>query len=298
MLDFETVADGLRFPEGPVAMPDGSVIVVEAEAGRVTRVRPDGSKTIVAEPGNAPNGLAVGPDGALYCVNNGGFSWIEGEGSLRPHLTAADYPGTGRVDRIDIASGKVETLYRTGDHGVVLRGPNDLVFDTHGGFYFTDFGKMRERDRDTTGLFYAKADGSFIAEVFHPMDAPNGIGLSPDGRMLYAAETFSTRLWAFPVEAPGKLGQPRHLFRPGGFKYFDSLAVEANGNICVATLGTGGITVVSPEGEEVEFHPTPDFFTTNIAFGGPEMRTAWLTLSESGRLVRTRWPRPGLELAY
>src|SRR5690349_8463014 len=133
MLIFETIAEGLRFPEGPVAMPDGSVLVVEAEAGRVTRVQADGTKETVATPGNAPNGLAMGPDGALYCVNNGGFSWIEREGSLRPHLTAADYPGTGRVDRIEIATGRVETLYRTGDHGVVLRGPNDLVFDSHGG---------------------------------------------------------------------------------------------------------------------------------------------------------------------
>lgn len=297
MAEFEIVAEGLRFPEGPVVMPDGSVILVEIAAGRITRVRPDGGKEIVAEPGNGPNGLALGPDGHLYCVNNGGFSWIEGEGSLRPHLTAADYGG-GRVDRIDIATGAVETIYRSGDHGVTLRGPNDLVFDAHGGFYFTDFGKMRARDRDTTGLFYARADGSFIAEVAHPMDAPNGIGLSPDGRIVYAAETFSTRLWAFPVEAPGRLGPARHLYRPAGFTYFDSLAVEENGNICVATLGEGGISVVSPEGVLVEFVPTPDFFTTNIAFGGPDMRTAWITLSESGKLVKTKWPRPGLRLAY
>ena len=129
-----------------------------------------------------------------------------------------------------------------------MRGPNDIVFDVHGGFYFTDFGKMRPRDRDTTGLFYAKADGSFIAEVVHPMDAPNGIGLSPDGKIVYAAETFSTRLWAFPVEAPGRLGPARHLYRPAGFTWFDSLAVEENGNICVATLGESGISVVSPRG--------------------------------------------------
>jgi gluconolactonase len=297
MAEFEIVAEGLRFPEGPVAMPDGSVILVEIAAGRITRVRADGGMEIVAEPGNGPNGLALGPDGHLYCVNNGGFSWIEGEGSLRPHLTAADYEG-GRVDRIDIATGAVKTMYRSGDHGVTLRGPNDLVFDAHGGFYFTDFGKMRARDRDTTGLFYARADGSFIAEVVHPMDAPNGIGLSPDGSTLYAAETFSTRLWAFPVEAPGRLGPARHLYRPAGFTYFDSLAVEENGNICVATLGEGGISVVSPEGALIEFVPTPDFFTTNIAFGGPDMRTAWITLSESGKLVKTNWPRPGLRLAY
>jgi gluconolactonase len=298
MAELEIVTDGLRFPEGPVAMPDGSVILVEIEAGRITRVRPDGSKETVAEPGNGPNGLALGPDNMLYCVNNGGFSWLETPELLRPNLTADDYPGTGRLDRIDIATGKVETLYQSGDHGVILRGPNDLVFDAHGGIYFTDFGKMRERSRDTSGLFYAKADGSFIAEVAFPMDAPNGIGLSPDGRTLYAAETFSTRLWAFDVEAPGKLGPARHLYRPGGFTYFDSLAVEASGNICVATLGEGGISVVSPDGALVEFVPTPDFFTTNIAFGGPDMQTAWITLSGSGQLAQTRWVRPGLKLAH
>jgi gluconolactonase len=297
MTELEIVAEGLRFPEGPVAMPDGSVILVEIEAGRITRVRPDGRKEIVAEPGNGPNGLALGPGGKLYCVNNGGFSWIEAEGSLRPHLTAADYSG-GRVDRIDIATGAVETLYRSGDHGVTLRGPNDIVFDAHGGFYFTDFGKMRVRDRDTTGLFYARADGSFIAEAVHPMDAPNGIGLSPDGKTLYAAETFSTRLWAFPVEAPGRLGPARHPYRPAGFTYFDSLADEAGGNICVATLGAGGISVVSPDGALVEFVPMPDLFTTNIAFGGPDMRTAWITLSGTGRLAKMEWPRPGLRLDY
>ena len=296
MAELEIVAEGLRFPEGPVAMPDGSVILVEIAAGRITRVRPDGSKETVAEPGNGPNGLALGPDGMLYCVNNGGFSWIEAPGLLRPHLTAEDYPGTGRVDRIDIATGRVETLYQSGDNGVILRGPNDLVFDGHGGFYFSDFGKMRERSRDTTGLFYAKADGSFIAEAAFPMDGPNGIGLSPDGKTLYAAETFSTRLWAFDVEAPGKLGPPRHLYRPGGFTYFDSLAVEEGGNICVATLGEGGISVVSPEGALVEFVGVPDFFTTNIAFGGADMRTAWITMSGSGKLARMRWPRPGLRL--
>ncbi len=158
---------------------------------------------------------------------------------------------------------------------------------------------MRERDRDTTGLFYGKADGSFVEEVAFPMDGPNGVGLSPDGRTLYAAETFTTHLWAFDVLEPGKLGPPRHLYRPGGWSFFDSLAVEENGNICVATLGApGGITVVSPAGELVEFVPMPDGYTTNIAFGGPDMRTAWITLSATGQLAKVRWPRPGLKLEH
>ncbi len=78
----------------------------------------------------------------------------------------------------------------------------------------------------------------------------------------------------------------------------NSLAVEANGSICVATLAHGGITVVAPDGGAFEHVPMPDFHTTNICFGGPELRTAYVTLSGAGRLVALDWPRPGLPLEY
>lgn len=300
---FEVVATGLRFPEGPVALPDGSVVVVEIAAGRVTRIAPDRRKDVVAEPGGGPNGLAVGPDGKLYLCNNGGFGWVETGGLLLPHETAPDYAG-GAIQRIDLASGAVETLYtRAGD--VALRGPNDLVFDAHGGFWFTDFGKMGPRQEDRTGIFYAKADGSSCREVVFPMRSPNGVGLSPDGRTLYVAETFTGTLHSFAVTGPGELDLAEgglfgasFLFRPEGASYFDSLAVEAGGNVCVATLGRGGITVVSPGGQPVDFVATGDGVTTNIAFGGADMRDAWVTLSSTGKLVKTRWARPGLRLAH
>ena len=303
-MDFTTVAEGLRFPEGPVAMPGGSVLVVEIEAGRITRVLPDGRTETVATPGGGPNGLAIGPDGKLYCCNNGGFRYVERDGLLAPHGQPDDYSG-GRIERVDLATGAVEVLYRDGDHGCSLRGPNDIVFDRHGGFWFTDHGKTRERERDVTGIFYAKADGSSLKEVIFPSENPNGIGLSPDGRTFYAAETFTCRLQAFRVTAPGEVdptagpgGPAMPLHRPAGFKWFDSLGVEESGNICVATIGESGITVVSPTGELVEFVPTPDPFTTNICWGGPDRRTAFITLWGSGRLVSCRWPRPGLVLAY
>jgi gluconolactonase len=304
MYEFEEVASGLRFPEGQVVLPDGSVVLVEIAAGRVTRVSPDGSKTTVAEPGGGPNGLALGPDGKLYCCNNGGFEYRELGGLLIPHGQARDYSG-GRIERVDLATGAVETLYRDGDFGCILRGPNDLVFDGHGGFWFTDHGKTRERERDVTGIFYARADGSSLKEVIFPSENPNGVGLSPDGRCLYAAETWTCRLYAFDVTAPGQVeaksglgGVGTPLYRPAGYKFFDSLAVEEGGNVCVATIGECGISVVSPAGELVEFVPTPDPFTTNIAFGGLDMRDAYITLSGTGRLVKTRWPRPGLRLAH
>lgn len=303
MTEFTTIAEGLRFPEGPVAMPDGSVILVEIAAGRITRVWPDGRKTTVASPGGGPNGLAIGPDGKLYCCNNGGFAWAEQNGMLIPHGAAADYAG-GRIERIDIDTGAVEVLYKDGDFGCTLRGPNDIVFDAHGGFWFTDHGKTMPRARDVTGIFYASADGSHLEEVIFPSENPNGIGLSPDGATLYAAETWTCRLMAFRVTAPGKVdlsgmlspGTP--LFRPAGYKFFDSLGVEESGNICVATIGESGITVISPAGEQVDFVATPDPFTTNICWGGEDRRTAYICLSATGKLVATRWPRPGLKLAH
>jgi gluconolactonase len=306
MPEFELVTDGLRFPEGPVAMPDGSVILVEIEPGRITRVLPDGRKETVATPGGGPNGLALGPDGMLYCCNNGGFEYHENNGLLAPHGIAKDYSG-GRIERIDPATGAVEVLYKSGDNGVVLRGPNDIVFDAHGGFWFTDHGKVdyEKRVHDVVGIFYAKADGSFIEEVVFPSNNPNGVGLSPDGQWLYAAETYTCRLMKFAVTAPGKVdatagvgGPGIPIYRPAGWKFFDSLGVEESGNVCVATIGESGISVISPEGELVEFVATDDIFTTNICWGGADMRDAYITLSGTGRLVKTRWARPGLKLQY
>jgi gluconolactonase len=300
----EVVAERLRFPEGPVAMADGSVILVEIAAGRITRVRPDGSKETVAEPGGGPNGLAIGPDGKLYCCNNGGFNWHDAGAYLAPHGQADDYSG-GRIERIDIATGTVEILYKDGDFGCSLRGPNDIVFDGEGGFWFTDHGKTRARERDVTGIFYAKVDGSHLEEVIFPSENPNGVGLSPDGKRLYAAETYTCRLMAFNVIAPGKVddtagpgGPGIPLYRPAGYKFFDSLGVEAGGNICVATIGESGISVISPQGELVEFVPTDDIFTTNICWGGADMMDAYICLSGTGRLAKVRWARPGLKLKY
>lgn len=306
MANMRILAEGLRFPEGPVAMPDGSIILTEIEAGRITRVAPDGQKQVIATPGGGPNGLAIGPDGKLYCCNNGGFNYVESNGMLAPHGIADDYSG-GRIERIDIATGAVETLYKSGDFGCTLRGPNDIVFDSHGGFWFTDHGKVdyAKRCHDIVGIFYAKADGSFMEEVIFPSYNPNGIGLSPDGKTLYAAETYTCRLTAFNIIAPGKVddaagpgGPGIPLYRPAGYKFFDSLGVEAGGNICVATIGECGISVISPAGELVDFVATDDIFTTNICWGGADMQTAYVTLSGTGRLAAIDWPRPGLRLQY
>lgn len=301
----ELVTDGLRFPEGPVAMPDGSVVLVEIARGCITRVYPDGRKEVVAETGGGPNGAAIGPDGKLYVCNNGGFHYVERAGLLVPHGQPDDYSG-GRIERVDLDTGKVEILYKDGDFGCVLRGPNDIVFDDAGGFWFTDHGKTRHRERDVVGVFYAKADGSSLEEKIFPSENPNGVGLSPDGKRLYVAETYTCKLYAYDLSAPGEIAwgegllgpSGQFLYSPAGYRYFDSLAVDGDGNVCVATIGECGISVVSPTGELVEFVATDDPFTTNICFGGEDLRTAWICLSGTGRLVKMQWPRPGLKLNY
>jgi len=301
-MEFRTITEGLEFPEGPVALADGSVLLVEIAAGALTRVAPDGTKTVVARTGGGPNGAAIGPDGKCYVCNNGGFEWHREAGRIRPLVQAKDYSG-GRIERVDLKTGTVEILYRAcGD--IPLKGPNDLVFDAHGGIYFTDLGKRRARDMDVGAVYYAKSDGSFIAEVAHPMMTPNGIGLSPDGNTLYVAETEAARLWAFAIEAPGVVKKEPWpsphggslVAGMGGYQRFDSLAVQADGRICVATLVNGGVTVISPDGRHVEHHPFPDPMTTNICFGGPDLKTAYVTLSWTGRLVAADWPTPGLRL--
>ncbi len=304
-LEGRTLTTGLRFPEGPVPMPDGSVLVVEIMAGRLTRVLPDSTKQVVAELGGGPNGAAIGPDGQCYVCNNGGFNWIVAEdGHMRPHGRFDGYTGGG-IQRVDLASGAVETLYTHCD-GNPIMGPNDIVFDGLGGFYFTDHGKSFDRLMDRGAVFYASTDGSTIREVAFPMITANGVGLSPDGKTLYATETETGRLWAWPIAAPGEVAkQPwpspnggRYIGGGTGYQRFDSLAVEAGGNICVASLVRGGISVFSPEGSLIEFHEAPEGYCTNIAFGGPDLRTAYITLSGYGTVLAVDWPRPGLPLHH
>jgi len=306
MAALSEIASGLRFPEGPVVLPGGDILVCEIAAGRITRIAPDGARSAVAETGGGPNGAALGPDGRLWVCNNGGMEWFDRDGRLFPIGCARDYEG-GSIQRVDLETGAVETVWRDCE-GEPLKGPNDLVFDRTGGLWFTDNGKDRGRVRDVTGLFYAPADGGPIREAVWPLHAPNGVGLSPEEDRVYVAETETARLIAFDLEAPGVIAgsgdrtvrghRGRCLHGAPGLQFFDSLAVEADGRICVATIHNGGITVIPPDGGAAAHVPMPDPVTTNIAFGGEELRTAYITLSMFGRLVSTEWDRPGLPLNF
>ena len=301
-MDIQLVAEGFEFPEGPIVMADGSVILTEIKGRRLTRVAPDGTRTTVVETGGGPNGAAIGPDGAIWITNNGGaFEWLEQDGMTIPGPTPASHTG-GMIQRYDMASGRLETIYDSCD-GRRLIGPNDLVFDRQGGMWFTDHGCGTPEGRKFGALHYARSDGGLISRQRGHLISPNGVGLSPDEKTVYVADTSLGRLWAFDIAEPGVLAPPAG-FAPGrvvrnldGYQLLDSLAVEAGGKICVATIINGGVTAFDEDGSTEHF-PFPDVICTNICFGGADMMDAWITASATGKLFKVRWPRPGLKLNF
>ncbi len=302
-IDMEIVTDALEFPEGQIAMADGSVLLVEIARKTLTRVRPDGTLEIVAELGGGPNGAAIGPDGAVYVVNNGGaFDFPEGWKEAGKLGLPTRYDG-GYVQRVDLATGAVTKLYDSCD-GKPLNAPNDIVFDATGGMWFTCFGFTDGEDRRLGGIYYARPDGSMIRRVRSEQISPNGIGLSPDEKTLYWVDSILQRLWALDLTGPGEAAPEqghlagRVVVNLPGMQWFDSLAVEASGAVAGATLFNGGITIVDPADGSFEHVRVPDPITTNICFGGPDLQTAWITGSATGKLFKCRWPRAGHRLNF
>ncbi len=297
------ITDKLRFPEGPVVLTDGSVLVVEIAGGALTRVFPDGRLQVVAELEGGPNGAALGPDGWVYICNSGGWVYTREDNGWQRPIGQGERPGW--IERVHLASGRVERLYENCGE-LPLRAPNDLVFDSQGGFYFTDHGKRRPRVMDVTSVFYARADGGGIVEAVSGLVTPNGVGLSRDERTLFVAETVPRRLWAFVLREPGVIA-PQPWPSPNGGRlvaglpdanFLDSLALDDLGSICVASFNNCGVWTISPDGAQRDFLPLDDFYATNIAFGGSGLRTAFVTLSSTGRLVSTPWPTAGQPLNY
>lgn len=217
-----TLLDGLGFPEGPVALPDGSIAFVEIRAQRVSRYA-DGARTTIAEPGGGPNGASLGADGALYVANNGGLS-VGPEGYWH-----APEPIDGRIQRVAL-DGAVSDVASEWD-GEPPRRPNDLCFGPDGLLYFTDPHNWEDIANLKPGRLcrtdVATAKTEVLAEV--PW-FPNGIAFGPDGR-LYVAQSIMMTVLAFPW-SPAGVGDPvEHCKLPAGFP--DGFCFTADGDLIV-----------------------------------------------------------------
>jgi gluconolactonase len=296
------VASGLGFPEGPVALLDGSVLFVEIARGKLSRAWPDGRVTTVADLGGGPNGAAIGPDKAAYVANDGGLAFRSAEGRTMVAGVPPAYVG-GSIQRVDLATGTFRTLY-DGLGGNRLKGPNDIVFDEWGGLWFTDTGKGYARTRDHGGLYWGKADGSELREIAYPLLTPNGIALGPDRRTLYVALSEKRQIAAYTLIGPGQVetanGAPetRLVASLGGDMSIDNIAVEANGNLVLAAVRQGAVLTLDRAGQVIETVRLPDPVVTAMAFGGADMKTLFVTLSSSGQIVAVPWPRAGLSSVF
>lgn len=301
------VAEGLDFPEGPIAMADGSVLVVEIGGRTLASVTADGTVDRLARLDGGPNGAALGPEGWVYICNSGG--WVHGDVRLGDGRVVRRTVGQSRrpgwIERVRLSDGVVERLHGSCG-GIELQAPNDLVFDASGGYYFTDHGKRTAEALGLGAVYYGHADGRPLVKVVDSLVTPNGIALSPDGGTLYVAETLTRRLLAFGLVGPGQVElEPwpapsggRLLVALPGFNGLDSMAVDAQGWINVCSLVNGGIWSVSPDGALYHHTAIDDPFTTNLCFGGPEGTSVFVTLSATGRLARIDWPVAGLPLHF
>jgi gluconolactonase len=303
------VVAGLKFPEGPLALAGGGLLFVECWGGTLSHVAPTGEYRSLADLGGRPAGVAPGPDGRLFVCNDGGLNEHETAAAIAAGIDldadVALEPGGGSIQVVELDPVThdvlaVETRYAESS-GWPIGAANDLVFDEWGGCYFTDFVKRNRRMMTRGRVCYIEPGGAGARDVIAPIDTPNGIGLAPDGRTLYVAQADHARLWAFDVHGPGEVATGRGPSRGGrllctapGASGFDSLGVDGEGYIVVATTGTGHLTVVAPDGSGFEQIAVGDAHVTNICWGGGDLRTAYVTLGGQGRIVSLDWPRPGL----
>ncbi len=257
--------------EGPAFDRDGTLWCVDIPYGRIFCVSPSGNFSTAVEYAGEPNGLAIHRDGRIFIADyaNGIMVFDPASGELTPFLTRV------RLER--------------------LKAVNDLVFARNGDLYFTDQGLTGLHD-PTGRVFRVKADGR-VDCLLDNIPSPNGIALDPGETMLYVAVTRANAVWRVPLLADGGVAKVGNFIQLSGGGGPDGLAVDSAGNIAVAHIGLGAVWLFSARGEPMaRIQSTVGYQTTNMAYGGPDGQTLFITESESGSLLQAEMPVPGLTL--
>jgi gluconolactonase len=257
------------FLEGPTFDRYGDLFFVDIPNGRVLRAAAEEVR-VVAEYDGEPNGLKFHHDGRLFIAD---------------HMNG--------LMACDLCTGRVEPVLERA-FGERFKGLNDLVFDHHGNLYFTDQGNTGLQD-PSGRLFRLGADGS-LRLLLGNIPSPNGIAISPDGRVLYLAVTRGNCLWRMPLLSDGSIGKAGLFIQlSGSLGGPDGIAVDAAGNIAIAHIGLGTVWIFSRIGEPLlRIRSCAGLLTSNIAYGGPENRLLYITESESGSILVAETAAHGL----
>jgi gluconolactonase len=276
------IAVTISFTEGPTVDKAGNVYFTDIRSHRILKLDTNGRLTTFRERSNAANGLLIDSQGRLVACEGG-----------------ASDTGKPRVTRTDLATGQIEVL-ADNFQGQPFTGPNDVTTDSRGRLYFTDL---------TGGAVYRiDAPGKLDRILTAPeIQRPNGIQVSPDDRTLYVVESNPVEkgrrdVRAFDLSPHGTVSNPRvhYDFFPG--RGADGMSIDTQGNLYlsaglhrrrnnVETLDVKcGVYVVSPQGRLLRFHPIPEDTITNNAFGGPGMKTLYVTAGKTLFTIQTDIP--------
>jgi gluconolactonase len=279
------VAASISFTEGPTTDRAGNVYFTDIASARILRLSADGVLSTYRENSNAANGLLIDDQGRLIACEGARFT--------RPGVVVE---GTRRVTRTDLGTGRVEVLADNYE-GAPFQGPNDVTMDGRGRLYFTDPAGRAVYRIDAPGRIERILDADDI-------ERPNGIQISPDDGTLYlieanSAENGARMIRAYDLAANGTVSNMRVLynFYPG--RSADGMSIDVEGNLYAAaglnalrgtseTLDTkAGVHIISPQGELLKHIAIPEDTVTNTGFGGPDMRTLYVTAGKTLYKFRT-----------
>ncbi len=261
----EVIKSGFTGTEGPIGLPDGSLIFTETQANRITRIDKDNNLTTFLENTNGSNGLAFDAKGRLISVQT--------------------TPGKALIGVI-YPKGQEATLSDNFD-GKPYGRPNDLVVDKKGGVYFSEPGPNATPGQPpptpalTPAVYYLPAGGKSM-RIADGIVRPNGIQLSPDEKTLYVNDTSGEYVLAFEIKPDGSVGNRRNFAKyptvtttpAGGFNSgADGLAIDNDGRVYVVSLG--GVHVFSPKGDLLGTIPL-SLPGQNIAFAGADKKTLYI----------------------
>ena len=288
----------VAFTEGPAVDGDGNVYFADIVNDRILKLAADGTRSVFREPSGRANGQVFDRDGVLY------------------HCEGAEFGPNGgrRITRTNLSTGSYEVVTDRYE-GARYNSPNDICVDGAGRFYFSDprYGARDDLELDVEGVYRIDPDGVVARILSQPqIERPNGVAATQDSRLLYVVDTSndpggSRKLWRFELDERGDPNDGRvlHDFAPG--RGGDGMELDLDGNLYVAagidhprgpqeTADVpAGVHVLSPEGTLLGRIPIPEDPVTNVAFGGADGRTLYVTAGKS--IFATRVDVPG-QVAY